>query len=43
MMLFLLLVPVIATVLVVVVRAVAGDGYGHRAAPVRLQDERIVR
>ncbi|WP_278249416.1 hypothetical protein [Aeromicrobium sp. IC_218] len=43
MMLFLLLVPVVVAVLVATVRALAGDGYGHRAAPARLQDERIVR
>ncbi|WP_154653258.1 hypothetical protein [Aeromicrobium massiliense] len=43
LLLLLLLVTVVAAVLAVTVRAVAGDGYGHRAAPARLQDERIVR
>lgn len=43
MVLLLLLLTLVAAVLAVTVRAVADDGYGTRAAPTRLQDERIVR
>lgn len=43
-MLLLLILLVTVPLLVVATRhALAGDGHGHRAAPARLEDERIVR
>jgi hypothetical protein len=43
MFLLLILLASLVGAVALTVGAVLGDGYGHRAAPTRLEDERIVR